>query len=257
MRRLFNIFIAALACLVSGCTLSLDKLVKNAATHCPIPVEGVGFVKDITLSGDTLIYHCVVTNTDVDIEKLKSNSESVKRVMEPQILTLFDNNPELLEAVRSNKLVLSARYYGSKGGAPLSIDFSPEELSGKKEAPPTFSVNPVQRLVDEIAVSRAGLPTKLAEGIDIVDIDTLNSMVTFFCNVNESLAGTDAIKNLRENAAEIRAEMLSAFTSRVDPEINTLVNMSTDAGCGIAYCYTGSLTGDTLNIIFRVEDLKK
>lgn len=257
MKRFFYIAYIALAVLLCSCTPSLDKLVKNASGHCPITIEGVGFVKEITLSGDTLVYNCVVTSKEVDIEKLRSNAASLKRIMEPQILQLFDHNPELLEAVRKNRLTLSARYVGSQGGTPLVIDFSVDDLSQDASESSTYSVDPVQRLMDEIAVSRASLPTQLADGIDIVNLDTLNSMVTFFCEVNESLAGKDAIDNLRENRAEICEEMLSAFTSGTDSDINNLVKMSTDAGCGIAYVYRGSISGDTMDISFPKEILKK
>ena len=256
MNPLKYIMCALLAVLTTACTKSTETLVREAAGHCPVTIEGVGFVRNISLEGDTLVYDCTVTNRDVDIEALAGNTESVKRVMLPEILRLFDGNPELLEAIRADRLVLSVRYMGQNSGKPLVVDFAPEELASGRGADAPY--NPERRLADEIAISKAALPAQLAEGIDVVDIDTLDGMVTFFCTVKEEIAGDDAISNLRSNAREMHTEMLGALRGATgDGDVNTLVEIATGAGYGIAYRYEGNVTGDTLSLNFSLDSLKK
>lgn len=246
-----------LAVAASSCTGSVDSLVRAAAAHCPVTIEGVGFVRDIRLSGDTLVYDCSVTNREVNIEALRGSAASVKRVMLPGILRLFDNNPELLEAVRANGLILSVRYGGVDGGAPLVVDFQDADLAPDDVRKPRVDSDPHKRLADEIIVSRATLPARLAEGIDVVNVDTAARMVVFYCRVDENVAGPDAIDNLTSNADAIRAEMLDVLKSGTDSDVAALVEIATDADYGIAYRYEGSLTGKAVEIGFPVEILKK
>lgn len=257
MRPLEYIMCGLLAVSAASCTGSVDSLVRDAAAHCPVTIEGVGFVREIRLSGDTLVYDCSVTNREVNIEALRGSAASVKRVMSPGILRLFDNNQELLEAVRANGLILSVRYSGVDGGAPLVVDFQDADLAPEEERKSCTGADPQKRLADEIAVSRATLPARLADGIDVVNVDTVAGMVVFFCRVFEDIAGIDAIDNLKSNAGSIRSEMLDVLKSGTDSDVAALVEIATDAGFGIAYRYEGSGTGKAVEIDFPVETLKK
>lgn len=243
----------ALAMAVTACGDSLDDRVKQVAAHCPITINEVGFVRDIRLSGDTLIYDCTVTNSSIDIEALRKSAEEVRRVMALKIITIFDNNPELLKEITDNELTLSIRYK-DRDGRELDIDYSGDELREARHA--SQRRDPEQRLRDEIAVSRASLPAKMTEGITITDVDDSEGMINFRCEVDEKLAGSDAMASLRLHGAEIREEMLASLRSGTEPDVMQLVEIAVSARRGIAYRYRGSESGDTMTICFTAGELR-
>lgn len=240
---------------LQSCAPSLEDRVKMASGHCPVTIDNVGFINDIHLSGDTLVYDCTVTNPDINIAALSERPGDVKRVLAPQITGLFNDNRELLEQVTANNLILSVRYRGHDRSM-LTVDFTPSELteatSDNAHATPA---DPVARLSDEIKLSQASLPVDMADGIVMTAIDDSDMTVNFRCTVDEAVAGTDAIANLRDNRAQIRSMMLSSLRGSTDTDIRRLVEIATSANRGIAYRYTGNLSGDTMSVVFTPAEL--
>lgn len=249
------LFAAFAAIMLAGCSRTLEQQVKMASGHCPVTIDNVGFIKEITLQGDTLLYDCAVTNATIDLPALSTRMDNVRRVMAAQLPALFAKNTELLEAVLDAGLTLSVRYTDTSGRS-MRVDFPAPELRrittpGKTAA----SSTPEQRLADEIAISRASLPAEMASGIMITDIVDRGDMLVFECTVDEAVAGNDAIKRLRANRDAISSEMRQTLTSRASHDINTLVSITTAAGRGIAYRYTGSDSRDTMTVSFTPRDL--
>lgn len=243
--------LALLSCSGRGST---SDAVSRAAARCPIPVENVGFISSISLHTDTLVYICNVTEQGVNIPSLATHTDAMKRAMAPTITTLFDNDPALLDELREKKWILSVRYRDTRGGA-LTLDFTPGELSG--EATASRTIDPEQRLADEISLSRSSLPAQMADAIVIRDIVDRDGYVVFECSVDEDIAGSDAMTDLRRNIPAIRASMREALGAEGDTDVERLVDVTTTAGRGIAYRYTGTVTGDTLSIAFTSDELRR
>lgn len=241
--------------ILTGCsatgTDSQPAAVAAANKRCPIPVENVGFVNSITLSNDTLVYACMVTEPTVDLERLSLTPGALKRTMLPTIPSLFEGAPDLLEDLTANGRVLSVRYTDARGRR-LNVDFNADEVD--PSTTPTISAE--QRLADEIEISRASLPTRLADAITIVDMVDRDGLVVFCCDVDETLQ-PDAMKGLRRALTQIRYSMSEALHAESDADIDAFVNITRNAGRGIAYFYKGTLTGDTATIAFSRSELER
>lgn len=247
------VFVIAMLLSLASCSSDLENLVACASSHCPIPIPGVGFIREISLHGDTLYYDCAATEPGLDLTERARHADRLKTAMAPQILSLFDRNGELLQAVRDNRLTLTLHYAGA-GGSSLDISFAPDEIAALPD-PGRRAMSPEERLQREIALSATALPAQLDEGVMMVDVVDSDSMVVFECVVDESLLGDSAMTRLEANLGRLRAQMLESLTSRSDPDTNTLVEISTAASRGIAYRYTGSLSGRRLAISFPLEEL--
>ena len=248
----------AAAMLLASCSGS-DKTsgpVALADSRCPIPIENVGFISSISLHADTLVYVCNVTTPGISLEAMAGKTDAMKRAMTPTITTLFDNDAELLDELRERGWTLSVRYHDTRGGS-VTLDFTPDELSEKAIMATATAINPEQRLADEIALSRSSLPARMADAITITDVVDRNGYVVFECSVDESIAGSDAMPNLRENASELRASMGEALATEGSPDVERLVDVTTAAGRGISYHYTGSVSGDTMSVSFSPQELMR
>ena len=180
--KLMHLFAALLA----ACSApTLEKQVEQAASHCPVEVKGVGFIKNISLDKDTLVYDVTVTSPSIDLSRLSSRPDEVKATMKSSIVNLFDNNHEM-----------------------------------------------------------------------ITDISDTDNMIMFHCEVDETTANADAIDNLRTHAAEIAAEMAESLSGSADPDVKRMVGIAMRADHGIAYRYTGSVSGDTVTIAFPAARLR-
>ena len=202
LMHLFAALIAAL--LLAACSApTLEKQVEQAASHCPVEVKGVGFIKNISLDKDTLVYDVTVTSPSIDLSRLSSRPDEVKATMKSSIVNLFDNNHEMLDALRENAITLQIRYV-DRNRASLTLNFSPDD----------------------------------------------------HCEVDETTANADAIDNLRAHAAEIAAEMAESLSGSADPDVKRMVGIAMRADHGIAYRYTGSVSGDTVTIAFPASRLR-
>ena len=250
--------LAAAALLTASCSGSGNSSdpVAKAASQCPIPVENVGFISSISLNSDTLTYVCNVTDRSINLEGLSRNTDAMKRTLMPVITSLFDSQPDLLDKLRSEKWTLSVRYVDPQGTS-LRLAFSPDELSEQAAHAASATLDPEQRLADEIALSKSSLPASMTDAIVIDDICDRNGYVVFECSVDETAAGDGAMENLRDSAAEIRASMAESLSSEGDPDVDRLVDVTTAAGRGLAYRYTGTISGDTLTIAFSPAELRR
>lgn len=223
-------------------------VVAAANRRCPVPVENVGFVNSVTLSGDTLVYTCMVTERSVDLEVLGRALGAVKRTMQPTLASLFDADPGLLDALHDNGWILSVRYTDARGRT-LAVDFPADEVGAD---PAGF--DPETALADELALSKASLPAQIAAGVTVTDVVDRGGMVVFECDVDERLEPA-AMANLRRVRSQLRMSMSEALNSGGDADVERLVDVTTSAGRGIAYHYTGTVTGDTLTISFPPSEL--
>lgn len=260
--NLFNAFAAAfvsalLCVMATGCSGNSDAVsaVARANSRCPIPIENVGFVSAISLSGDTLVYDCMVTEAGIDLAALAGHTAEMKRAMQPSIATLFDTDPGLLEKLRADRLTLSVRYHDAAGHW-LSVEFHPDELAAdaadKEKSEP---LDPERRLADELALTAAGLPAEMVPGITIVEVADTLGYVEFRCSVDETGLHAGALDSLKTHAAEIRHNMSQALLSEGDPAVDRMVDITLSARRGLRYRYTGSRTGDTLSIAFAPSEL--
>lgn len=248
--RLFAALIAAL--LLAACSApTLEKQVEQAASHCPVEVKGVGFIKNISLDKDTLVYDVTVTSPSIDLSRLSSRPDEVKATMKSSIVNLFDNNHEMLDALRENAITLQIRYV-DRNRASLTLNFSPDDL----KAEPSRKASPQEELEAEIQRSKILLPAELAPSVMITDISDTENMIMFHCEVDETTANADAIDNLRAHSAEIAAEMAKSLSGSADPDVKRMVGIAMRADHGIAYRYTGSVSGDTVTIAFPASRLR-
>lgn len=250
LMHLFAALIAAL--LLAACSApTLEKQVEQAASHCPVEVKGVGFIKNISLDKDTLVYDVTVTSPSIYLSRLSSRPDEVKATMKSSIVNLFDNNHEMLDALRENAITLQIRYV-DRNRASLTLNFSPDDL----KAEPSRKASPQEELEAEIKRSKILLPAELAPSVMITDISDTDNMIMFHCEVDETTANADAIDNLRAHAAEIAAEMAESLSGSADPDVKRMVGIAMRADHGIAYRYTGSVSGDTVTIAFPAARLR-
>lgn len=227
------------------------EAVVKANRRCPVPVENVGFVNSVALSGDTLVYTCMVTERSVDLEVLGRAVGAVKRTMLPTLASLFDSDPGLLEELRANDWILSVRYTDARGRT-LAVDFPAAEVGTGS----LTDYNPETALADELTLSKASLPAQIAPGVTVTDVVDRGGMVVFECDVDERME-PEAMANLRRVRSQLRMSMSEALASAGDAEVERLVDVTTAAGRGIAYRYKGTLTGDTLTISFLPSELAR
>lgn len=171
--------------------------------------------------------------------------------MKSSIVNLFDNNHEMLDALRENAITLQIRYV-DRNRASLTLNFSPDDL----KAEPSRKASPQEELEAEIKRSKILLPAELAPSVMITDISDTDNMIMFHCEVDETTANADAIDNLRTHAAEIAAEMAESLSGSADPDVKRMVGIAMRADHGIAYRYTGSVSGDTVTIAFPAARLR-
>lgn len=258
MKQICRFTLLALMVILSACQNNLKEQVAQAAAHCPIDITNVGFVNNISLRGDTLVYDCVVTNTTVNLDALAAEADGVKRRMAPTILQLFDSNPAMIKSIQDNHLVLSIRYRAANRAhaTPLVINYTTDELRRTTRPEQAESRHPDQVIADEIAISKVNLPVEMAPAVMMTDIYDSGTYIVYVCSVNEEQAGADAMANLRANMPEMRREMLDMFRSGLDKDVQRLVEIALSANHGIAYEYHGSATGDTLTARFTPQELR-
>lgn len=249
---------AALSIITAGCgnRTGSDDLVDAAAASCPIPIENVGFISGIELHADTLVYLCSVTSAGVDLPNLGEAREAMKRTMLPSMRSLFADNAALMDRVRQKGWVVSVRYT-DKAGHRLDLDFPAAEVSAAIDGSAAAVADPEQRLADEIKLANASLPAPMAPAIMMTRMTDDGKMITYVCEVDETVADTDAIANIRSAAPEIRREMLAALHAAGEPDVERLVEITGSAGRGIRYLYRGDTTGDTVSIAFSADEIKR
>ena len=192
-----------------------------------------------------------MTSPSIDLSRLSSRPDEVKATMKSSIVNLFDNNHEMLDALRENAITLQIRYV-DRNRASLTLNFPPDDL----KAEPSRKASPQEELEAEIKRSKILLPAELAPSVMITDISDTDNMIMFHCEVDETTANADAIDNLRTHAAEIAAEMAESLSGSADPDVKRMVGIAMRADHGIAYRYTGSVSGDTVTIAFPAARLR-
>lgn len=242
--------------LMWACSPSPRKVVEQASRQCPITVNGVGFIRSISLnaSGDTLTYHVMVTNPDMaDLSALQGHEDMVKAQLRPGIMGLFEGNEPLRETLEKGGWVLQIEYATRTPGAkPLTVNFSPAQLKDS----PTLQENPQERLEREVEMGRQFLPVEMAPGVAITDVLLEGNAVVYECSVSEADLGEGAIDDIRANAQAMHAEMLREMRAGTDPEVATMVKVVTDAGRDIVYRYTGVPSGKSTSLRFTLDSLR-
>lgn len=110
------------------------------------------------------------------------------------------------------------------------------------------------RLKAEIAVANEDFPATLEEGIQLVQMAEEGDNVVCYCEVDEGIYDMELIDSVKDNLKENIYENLS---DPDDSDITYMAKLLVDANKNLVYRYVGADSGDAVDIVITVEDMKK
>jgi hypothetical protein len=227
----------------------LREAIEVSNSQCP---QNLGMMGDLLSlkfdekSKEVQAYFLLNENL-LNIDVLKNNKKLVSQSM--KLSFSKSESQELINLVAQAGASLSMTLKGGNSGKTLKITFTKDDLKSLGNNP--LSESDINKLLleNQIAIVNSSCPYPVEYGVEMEKVYDEGSYVIYACRIDENLFD---MAQLRTAQNEIKDNVKGIFE---DPSVKGAAKLMVALGKGLIYRYYGELSGESVDIVFDVDEL--
>lgn len=227
----------------------LKEAIEVSNSQCPLTLSSAGDIvgMDFDEQSKVVQIHCLANENLVDIDELKKNKSLVSKSMKLSLSK--STSQEMLNLVVNAGASLVMDLKGSESGKTVKFTFAADDLKALVNNPlPESEINKLL-LENQIAIVNRDCPCPEENGVQMMQVYDEGPYVIYAYRIDEDVYDLSAFKSV---PIEIKKELLEGLD---DPSIKCVQLMVT-LGKGLIYRVCGSISGESADIIFDVDELE-
>ena len=244
--------LAVVLMLLTGCAENrLKQAVEKFDRQCPINMgEEFGSLASVTYDDGLVAMNYEMAETYVSVAEMKAQPEMMRR----NILMNFSNPNDalkpFLDAIADANADLTVNMTGKNTGDLLTLKLSSEEI---KKAMRSEAATPMQLMEATVTMANNYMPKQIEEGITLMSMTIEDGVVYYNYLLDEDLYSIDMLEIQKEAIKEgNRAEL-----SQMSPAIAADLKRIPAANHRLGYRYQGDTSGQSMEVIFSVDELNE
>lgn len=249
-----------LACLsliiFTGCVDKKSKLklgIELANKQCPIKVGATGEVSSITFDGSDVIYTMLVDEEYVNLEALEKNPEAMKSAVTAMFRNPQGDIKKMLDLVVETNSGIKFLYKGKTSEKEVACNLSSEDLKNVLGQKMSTAESNQKKLEELVNVTNVSCPMTIDEATVLEKLVIEADDVVYIYKINEEAVDMDALKGNKEQMKQ----GIKASLNVSDPALKAFLEACLNDNKNLAYRYVGDTSGDTMECVFSVSELKE
>lgn len=249
------LFLACLSIvLLTGCDQKskLKLGIEAANKNCPMKMGTAGEVSSITYDGTNVIYLLTMNEDYVDLEALGKNPDTVKSAAIAMFRNPEKNIKEMLKLVVEANSGIKFTYKGQTSGKEVSCYLGTEDLKNLMNLDISKADSDLKKLEELVNVTNVSCPLAIDEVTTLNNLTIESDRVVYHYTVDEESMD---IATMKDNEAEIKNNIISSLDVS-EPALKMFLETCVKNNKGLGYQYTSTPSGESLEIIFSVSEIK-
>ena len=230
--------------LLTGCSRKsqLKLAIEMANKQCPMSIGTTGEISSITFDGTDVIYSLLMNEDYLDLDALGKNTDAMKSA----VMVMFKNPKgeikSMLEMVVDTKSGIRLIYKGKSTGKEVECRLDTEEL---------------KRILNQKGTEKESERQKLEELVNVTNVSCPMTIeadkVVYNYTIDEEKVAMAALKS---NEEQMKQNIKGALNVS-EPSLKMFLEACVKDNKGIAYRYVGDTSGENIEYLFTVAELKE
>ncbi|WP_300702508.1 hypothetical protein [Bacteroides sp.] len=240
--------------LLTGCDQKskLKLGIEAANKQCPMKMGTVGEVSSITYDGTDVVYLLTMNEDYIDLEALDKKPEAVKAAAVAMFRNPEKNIKEMLNLVIDSNSGIKFVYKGQTSGKEVSCYLGTEDLKNLLNQDMSKEESDQKKLEELVNVTNVSCPMAIDEATTLNNLTIESDRVVYHYTVDEE---SMEIATMKENEGEIKQNIKSSLDVS-EPALKMFLEACIKSNKGLGYQYAGNTSGESVEIIFSVSEIK-
>ena len=241
--------------LLTGCSRKsqLKLAIEMANKQCPMSIGTTGEISSITFDGTDVIYSLLMNEDYLDLDALGKNTDAMKSA----VMVMFKNPKgeikSMLKMVVDTKSVIRLIYKGKSTGKEVECRLDTEELKRILNQKGTEKESERQKLEELVNVTNVSCPMAIDEATILNKLTIEADKVVYNYTIDEEKVAMAALKS---NEEQMKQNIKGALNVS-EPSLKMFLEACVKDNKGIAYRYVGDTSGENIEYLFTVAELKE
>lgn len=230
----------------------LKTVINKVQSECPMNMGMLGDVLDVKYLDDShevKIYYNI-NEEFIDIDAFNKNQELVQNNLKLAFAT--GDSRKLSEMIVKANAGLKVVYKNASSGRTCEVACSSEELKEMLARPLSETEIYEMIITNQVSMENARCPYAVEEGLMMQKVVDENGFIVYYADIDEDLYDISQLKH-PEVMREMRSSVEEYFS---EPMLERFITLLTSVNKGVIYRYVGNKSGETIDIVFTVDDLK-
>lgn len=240
--------------LLTGCNQQskLKLGIEAANKQCPMKMGSVGEVSSITYDGTDVVYVLNMNEDYVDLESLGKNPDALKAAAAAMFRNPEKNIKDMLELVIETGSGIKFTYKGQTSGKEVSCYLGTEDLRNLINQDMSKAESDQKKLEELVNVTNVSCPMVVDEATTLDKLTIEPDRVVYHYTIDEK--SVDMVE-MKGNKEEIKENIKSSLDVS-EPALKMFLEACVKDNKGLGYLYTGDTSGENVEIIFSVAEIK-
>lgn len=240
--------------LLTGCDQKskLKLGIEAANKQCPMKMGTVGEVSSITYDDTDVVYLLTMNEDYIDLEALGKTPEALKAAAVAMFRNPEKNIKEMLNLVIEANSGIKFTYKGQTSGKEVTCYLGTEDLRSLMSQDMPKADSDQKKLEELVNVTNVSCPMVVDEATTLKNLTIEPDRVVYHYTVDENSMD---IATMKDSEAEIKQNIKSSLDVS-EPALKMFLEACVKCNKGLGYQYAGDPSGESLEIIFSVSEIK-
>lgn len=242
--------------MLTGCSDKKSQLklgIQIANKQCPIKAGAAGEVTSITFDDKDVIYTMSLDEDYANLEALEKNPESMKSAVSAMFRNPQGDIKKMLDLVVETNSGIKFIYKGKTSGKEVECYLTTEDLKSLLDSKMSAEESAQKKLEELVNVTNVSCPVTIDEATVLEKLVIEADDVVYIYKINEEAVDMDALKGNKEQMKQGIKGSLNVS----DPALKAFLEACLNDNKNLAYRYVGDTSGDTMECVFSVSELKE
>ena len=240
--------------LLTGCDQKskLKLGIEAANKQCPMKMGTVGEVSSITYDGTDVVYLLTMNEDYIDLDALGKTPEALKAAAVAMFRNPEKNIKDMLNLVIEANSGIKFTYKGQTSGKEVNCYLGTEDLKNLMSQDMSKADSDQKKLEELVNVTNVSCPMAVDEATTLDNLTIESDRVVYHYTVDENSMD---IATMKDNEAEIKQNIKSSLDVS-EPALKMFLEACIKNNKGLGYQYTGTPSGESVEIIFSASEIK-
>ncbi len=241
----------------TACTDAKLELLKHGVEEmnalCPINIEEAGEITAVSYCDSTReVIYTMKLNMKAGGNVDQHDLSTYKQLFMGALMSHDTAVKQLIKTIADINVGLAFDIVTKESGKAVKIAFTPQEVKDIYNNPPSPNEGKKLLLENAVKLNNSSCPLDMGGGLVMKKVALQGNSLLYEYEVDED---STALSLYREQSRKIKQQMVAALTA--GDTSRELVNMCVALSKSMIYNYVGKATGETVSIIFTLDELKK
>lgn len=249
MKKTFsNIIVMAIVAMIMGACAENKLMISVALMNSKCPIDfNKGTIESVTLEDDTLCFKMTFKEYQ-EVKQIEQNPFLGKMFCQTMLLGLKEKNSDLIQQITDAKVNLKILFTSSWNTKEISTNYTAAEIAELLESEIDLAS---MILYSTIEATNKILPKDLGNGLTQTSMTLEETAIINKFDVDEKKI---KISDMKKEAATIKNSFITNF--KTNPQQGEFTRIVAETGREYKYIYTGSATGEVLEVTITNQELK-